>query len=644
MSELEFWKDLGNIFDAVMNYQKKNVEFNNNFINPWIRLGNIFEREDESNDAVKAYQRATQIDPENAQNWVNLGDAQFRKEDFDAAIQAYRKAVALDPQAGWPVGNLALCLVTQGKIEEAIPLYKQSIGLLNDVKDKAICWNRLGNAYRKLNDYENAFLSFQKADQLDGGNTGFDDRLDETPPSLSVVAPEEILEQMTAEETETEPAMPELAQQPVEEIHQPEAEPAIINLTRVETSDNVIALAPNMEMKVDETTTDNATQSINETRVEQPENESVVVEEESPLSLHEKNFDILQVVEDVIAKVEQAYSETVEVVTETVEAVTEAVTEALNPEPEPVNENPVQEEGRHIPEWLVIRDSNVANEVQEEALQVESVTTLSDISQETVVNELTVNMDVVETYTDPLAAQLTTEPDLSRGSAHETIEAVQTDSKHEVEVKVDVTVELTESNSEETEIADETSASATDEQRAEMAYEEYLKDVIEPTNILTDHIDEIHSETPITKVSKNGDVRIAMDTKNAHVWNELGNIYLNAGSCDDAIASYRKAIELDRNFAWPYSNLALAYVQKERFAEAILFYQRGIELFTSDKDKAITWNRLGNVYRRINDYSTAIASYQTADELDPENATLSLRSSFGLLGNKFSDSKPALVE
>lgn len=46
MSDLEFWKDLGNIFDAVLNYQKKNVEFNNRFINPWIRLGNIFERED----------------------------------------------------------------------------------------------------------------------------------------------------------------------------------------------------------------------------------------------------------------------------------------------------------------------------------------------------------------------------------------------------------------------------------------------------------------------------------------------------------------------------------------------------------------------------------------------------------------------
>ena len=155
-------------------------------------------------------------------------------------------------------------------------------------------------------------------------------------------------------------------------------------------------------------------------------------------------------------------------------------------------------------------------------------------------------------------------------------------------------------------------------------------------------MDEI-SEAPLTKVSKDGEVRIAMDTKNAHVWNELGNVYLNAGSYDDAIASYGKALELDRQFAWPYSNLALAYVQKGRFAEAILLYQRGIELFTSDKDKAVTWNRLGNVYRRMNDYDNAIAAYQTADELDPENATLSLRSNFGLLGNIYNEQKPAYI-
>ena len=123
------------------------------------------------------------------------------------------------------------------------------------------------------------------------------------------------------------------------------------------------------------------------------------------------------------------------------------------------------------------------------------------------------------------------------------------------------------------------------------------------------------------------------DTKNAHVWNELGNVYFNTGAYEEAVVAYGKAIELDDWFAWPYSNLALVYVQKEKYAEAIQLYQRSIELFTSDKDKAITWNRLGNVYRRLTDYENAIASYQRADELDPNNATRSLRSRFSLLGS-----------
>jgi tetratricopeptide (TPR) repeat protein len=128
-------------------------------------------------------------------------------------------------------------------------------------------------------------------------------------------------------------------------------------------------------------------------------------------------------------------------------------------------------------------------------------------------------------------------------------------------------------------------------------------------------------------------LKVELDTKNAHVWNELGNVYFNTGAFEEAIAAYGKAIELDDWFAWPYSNLALVYVQKEKYAEAILLYQRSIELFTSDNEKAITWNRLGNVYRRLNDYDNAIACYQRADELDPNNATRSLRSRFSLLGS-----------
>jgi superkiller protein 3 len=718
MFELEFWKDLGNIFDAVMNYQKKNVEFNNHFINPWIRLGNVFERQDQANDAIQAYARAAEIDPNTTQNWINLGDAQFKQGAFSEANEAYRKAVILDPQAGWPLGNLAMSLTSQGNTEEAIPLYKRSIELLTDVKDKAICWNRLGNAYRKLNDYENAFIAFQTADQLDGENTGFNDNLDETPPTLPVGAPEEILEQMMVDQsTEIESSITseistlevELTPETNDEAST-EIDVAVSSEASVQETE---AIAEGVETPVpDEVATQEnfevaAVELINEA---EPEAEipavTEVSEDNAPAVSQEDNLAALQIIENVIAKVEldslaqespveiesapviegsaqevvsiaetteeiaaevvldvnneaaldveqpianeeaiQA-SETIAAINEniTLEAETlvnseadtkeniETVTAELNEEAKSDTEAPVAIEAsqddqvvedapRRIPAWLVVPDAMKA-EVQQELSQVESVTTLSEISLDISVSELVGNKDVVETFTAPFEVQLAEE-------------STQTENQNEAGMEAAEMISEDESNS-----AEEAPIVVGFQEANELAYEEYLKDVVEPTNILTTNVDEIQSEAPITKVSKSGELRIEMDTKNAHVWNELGNVYMNAGARDDAIASYSKAIELDRQFAWPYSNLALAYVQKGRFAEAILLYQRGIELFTSEKDKAVTWNRLGNVYRRINDYDNAIASYQTADELDPENATLSLRSSFGLLGNMYSDSRP----
>jgi tetratricopeptide (TPR) repeat protein len=181
------------------------------------------------------------------------------------------------------------------------------------------------------------------------------------------------------------------------------------------------------------------------------------------------------------------------------------------------------------------------------------------------------------------------------------------------------------------------------------AYEEFLRDNHETLDMLAVSGEPDKPEIPASpelqepnsKIDNSGEFQIEMDTRNAHVWNELGNVYFNNSAFDDAIVAYSKAIELDRWFAWPYSNLALAYVQKSRLAEAILLYQRSIELFTSDKDKAISWNRLGNVYRRLNDYDHAINAYQRADELDPDNATLSLQSRFSLLGNYSMEQKAA---
>jgi tetratricopeptide (TPR) repeat protein len=697
MSELEFWKDLGNIFDAILNYQKKNVEFNNRFINPWIRLGNIFERQDQNTEAVQAYKHATEIDPASAQNWTDLGDAHFKNGAYDEAAEAYQMAIKLDPEAGWPLSNLALTLVTQGKNEEAIPLFTASIELLADNKDKAISWNRLGNAYRKLNDYKNAFDAFQKADELDGENTGFRDKLDEVPPSVSIVAPEDILEQMIVEQSlDTEEAStpiepPALESQPDVEVQLAEAlegisqselpsEPTAVELSMGDKETFLAEEAELTTVVMNQVFASEATPAAagevtsDETQaVEQIAGETMVAEGESSIT-QEPKADVLQLIEDIIARVEAAAasnettameepaSDAVEKMEtgeeQTVEPPVSKTVEVVEASaPLPVQEATIEVETTAVlPNVIVSEEDAVsaanvvalsdAQPVEEpktqEEFPAESVTTISDVPQEAAVSESTLLMDIVETYTASVSTQPPADNVVSEETAGEATDQVEV--QKDADAKKDEVLTLAELIPvEESNVPEETLPVISKEHMTEMAYEEFLNDVVGTSTNLSDHVDDIRSETPLTKVSKNGEVRIVMDTKNAHVWNELGNVYLNAGSHDDAIASYSKAIELDRLFAWPYSNLALAYVQKGRFAEAILLYQRAIELFTSDKDKAITWNRLGSVYRRIHDYDNAIAAYQTADDLDPENTTIFLRSNYGLLGNMYSEQRSAYI-
>jgi len=110
------------------------------------------------------------------------------------------------------------------------------------------------------------------------------------------------------------------------------------------------------------------------------------------------------------------------------------------------------------------------------------------------------------------------------------------------------------------------------------------------------------------------------DNMDASKWNDKGNASFQRSAFEEAINAYNKAIQLDPSFGASYSNLALTYLTRGQFAEAILLYQKSIELLASPIDKALSWNGLGNAYRCINDYAGAVAAYQMAAELDPETA------------------------
>lgn len=104
------------------------------------------------------------------------------------------------------------------------------------------------------------------------------------------------------------------------------------------------------------------------------------------------------------------------------------------------------------------------------------------------------------------------------------------------------------------------------------------------------------------------------------VWVEKGNIHFNNKAYEDAIKAYNRASEIDSTFGQPYNNLALIHFVQGKYDKAILLYQKGIKLLTTDREKAIAWNGLGNVYRCTKNYESARVAYARASELDETNA------------------------
>jgi ParB/RepB/Spo0J family partition protein len=103
--------------------------------------------------------------------------------------------------------------------------------------------------------------------------------------------------------------------------------------------------------------------------------------------------------------------------------------------------------------------------------------------------------------------------------------------------------------------------------------------------------------------------------ESATTWNELGLILFKVGAYDDAIEAYQKAIVLDPNFGYFYSNLGQVFIIQGRLSEALENYEKSIKLVPMNKDKAIGWTRLGDIYRQLHQNDEAQAAYQLADAL-----------------------------
>jgi len=99
--------------------------------------------------------------------------------------------------------------------------------------------------------------------------------------------------------------------------------------------------------------------------------------------------------------------------------------------------------------------------------------------------------------------------------------------------------------------------------------------------------------------------------------NNLGLAVLEKGQVDEAMAYFRKALEVDAGFVDAHNSLGLVLLQEGHVQEAIAHFQEAVRL---RPDFAVAHNNLGNALRQDGQLDAAVNHFQQSLEIDPRFA------------------------
>ena len=176
-------------------------------------LGAVYDQLKRTKDAIAAYKRAADLDPEDVHNMGALGQALLSDNQLDEALKIYRQMADADPEDASTIVHISEILRRQGKYEDALTSVKKAVkkdpdsleagyneGLLLDVlgrydesaqvyehmvdltshangaytadekNNRAIFLERLGSVYHEQNKVDEAIAAYQKMIDLGGEN------------------------------------------------------------------------------------------------------------------------------------------------------------------------------------------------------------------------------------------------------------------------------------------------------------------------------------------------------------------------------------------------------------------------------------------------------------------------------------------
>ncbi len=166
------WCGLGNCYMAEEQLEKalaahlKAIEIDTLRLDSRLALGDIYMLQGKNEEASLAYRTVLEVDPQNSQALNKLGDLHSNSGANEAAPCSHQKAVESDQDPGGSYAKQASMNIQKGCHAEASPQLQKAIELSDDDAEAARQWNRLGDAYRQLGDYEQAMQAYRNADAL----------------------------------------------------------------------------------------------------------------------------------------------------------------------------------------------------------------------------------------------------------------------------------------------------------------------------------------------------------------------------------------------------------------------------------------------------------------------------------------------
>ncbi|MDK2907237.1 MAG: hypothetical protein PWQ66_1198, partial [Petrotoga sp.] len=141
----------------------KAIEINPQFAEAWINKGVDLAELERYEEALKAFDKAIEIKPQYAQAWFKKGFALGELGKYEEALKAYEKAIEINPQddVAWFAKGFALSKLA--RYEEVLKAFDKAIEI--NPQD-AIAWFAKGFALSKLARYEEALKAYKKAIEI----------------------------------------------------------------------------------------------------------------------------------------------------------------------------------------------------------------------------------------------------------------------------------------------------------------------------------------------------------------------------------------------------------------------------------------------------------------------------------------------